>query len=591
MSRWMAPLLGLLLCMTAGCAPERARRTQAPDAPEGASGWTPKPGWSASQWMVAAANPLATAAGAEMLEAGGSAVDAVVAVQMVLTLVEPQSSGIGGGAFLLHHDGTTTTALDGRETAPSAATEDLFLRDGVPLPLAEAIVGGRSVGVPGVVRMLELAHRRHGRLPWRQLFAPAIRLAEEGFAISPRLARLIARDTALRLDPEARAYFHEPDGTPRQAGTVLRNPALAAVLRTLATEGADAFYEGRIARDIVAKVRAHSTNPGRLTEADIAAYRPVPREPLCFGYRSTRICGFPPPGSGTVALGQVLAMLESRDLRSLPPSRGAGGRWTLHPQAVHLYTEAARLAYADREAYVGDPSFVPVPVRGLLDAGYLRQRAALIAARSMGRATAGTPPGVANAATAGIDLERPSTSHVSVVDAFGNAVAMTTTIEDGFGSRQMVRGFLLNNQLTDFSLAPTNGSGALVANRVQPGKRPRSSMTPLIVFDAGTGQVRMTLGSPGGSAIINYVGKVLLGTLDWGLTVQDAIDLPNFGSRNGPTELEASRVDPALGPALESLGHEVRYIEQTSGLQAIERTGRGWFAGADPRREGTAQGR
>jgi gamma-glutamyltranspeptidase/glutathione hydrolase len=541
--------------------------------------------------MVAAANPLATDAGAEMLEAGGSAVDAAIAVQMVLTLVEPQSSGIGGGAFLLHHDGTSTVALDGRETAPAAATDTLFLRNGAPMPLTEAIVGGRSVGVPGAVRMLALAHRRYGRLPWARLFAPAIRHAERGFAIGPRLARLLAGEKALPLDPDARAYFYQPDGTPKPVGTVLRNPALAAVLRSIADEGADAFYTGPIARDIVARVQSHPTSPGTLTTADIASYAPVEREPLCFAYRSTRICGLPPPGSGTLALGQILTMLESRDLATLRPERAADGRWTLHPQAVHLYTEAARLAYADRDAFVGDPAFVPVPVRGLLDPAYLTQRATLIAARSMGRAEAGVPPGAVAAAVPGIEIARPSTSHVSVIDGLGNALAMTTTIEDGFGSRQMVRGFLLNNQLTDFSLAPTTATGGLVANRVEPGKRPRSSMTPLIVFDAGSGDVRMTLGSPGGSAIINYVGKVLLGTLDWGLSVQDAIDLPNFGSRNGPTELEASRVDPALGPALEGMGHDVRYIEQTSGLQAIERTPKGWFAGADPRREGTARGK
>ena len=563
---------------------------QAPTGPEGASGWIEKPGWSSSTWMVAAANPLATDAGAEMLAAGGSAVDAAIAVQMVLTLVEPQSSGIGGGAFLLHWDGTRVTALDGRETAPSAATEDLFLRDGAPMPLQEAIVGGRSVGAPGALRMLALAHRRHGRLPWPRLFAPAIRLCEEGFAISPRLARLLANETALRQDPEARRYFHQADGTPKVTGDVLRNPALASVLRQVASEGADAFYTGDIARAIVAKVRAHPTNPGTLSEEDLADYQPVEREPLCFTYRDVRICGFPPPGSGTLALAQILGMLEPRDLTPLAPVRQSDARWALSPEAVHLYAEAARLAYADRDAYVGDPAFVPVPVQPLLDPAYVAQRASLIGERSMGRAHFGTPPGQASAIVPGIPLERPSTSHISVVDAQGHALAMTTTIEDGFGSRQMVRGFLLNNQLTDFSLTPTGASGTAVANRVQPGKRPRSSMTPLLVFDRADGRLRMTLGSPGGSAIINFVGKVLLGTLDWRLNVQDAIALPNFGSRNGPTELELGRVDASLGKALEARGHEVRYAEQTSGLQAIERTPTGWFGGADPRREGVAVG-
>jgi gamma-glutamyltranspeptidase/glutathione hydrolase len=589
----MSRFLGLLLLtgsltLTACASPDRPAL---PQAPEAASGWIDKPGWAATSYMVAAANPLAVEAGTEMLAAGGSALDAAVAVQMVLTLVEPQSSGIGGGAFLMYWDGATVSALDGRETAPAAATPDLFMRDGAPMRTIDAIVGGRSVGAPGVVRMLALAHARHGRLPWAQLFAPAIRLCDEGFVVSPRLAGLLARETHLPKDPEARAYFYEADGRPKAAGTRLRNPALAAVLRAIAANGPDALYTGDLAAAIVAKVRSHPTNPGVLTEADLAAYRPVERDPLCFTYRTSRICGFPPPGSGTLALGQVLGMLEPRDMRALAPTRGADRRWVLAPEAIHLYTEAARLAFADREAWVGDPGFVRVPVPALLDPQYIASRAGTIGARSMGRATAGVPPGVARAALAGIPLERPSTSHISIVDAQGHALAMTTTVEDGFGSRQFVRGFILNNQLTDFSLAPADAAGAPIANRVEPGKRPRSSMTPLLVFDRASGAFRMTLGSPGGSAIINYVGKVLLGTLDWGLDVQQAIALPNVGSRNGPTELELGRVDPALGPALEARGHEVRYIDQTSGLQGIQRTATGWFGGADPRREGIARGK
>lgn len=579
-----------VLLLVMACAPDRTR-VQAPSGPpEGASGWTDKPGWSASTWMVAAANPLAVSAGVEMLEAGGSAVDAAIAVQIVLTLVEPQSSGIGGGAFLLHWDGKTMAAWDGRETAPAAATDSLFLRDGKPLPTAEAIVGGRSVGAPGVLRMLALAHQRHGRLPWATLFRPGIRLADDGFAISPRLARLLSNEKYLAMDPDARQHFYTADGMPKTEGTILRNPALAAVLRRIANEGVDVFYTGDVARAIAAKVRAHPTNPGLLTEADIAAYQPVERTPLCFDYRQARVCGFPPPSSGTVALAQIMGLLESRDLASLTPTRLDASHWTLAPEAVHLYAEAARLAFADRDAYVGDPAFVDVPVAGLLDRAYLAQRSALLGPRSMGRALPGVPPGRAAATPAAINLERPSTSHISIVDRFGNALAMTTTVEDAFGSRQMVHGFMLNNQLTDFSFAPLTAEGAAVANRVEPGKRPRSSMTPLLVFDRASGQLRMTLGSPGGSAIINYVGKVLLGMLDWKLNVQEAINLPNFGSRNGPTELEAGRVDAALGPALESRGHEVRYIDQTSGLQAIERTPTGWFGGADPRREGIARG-
>ena len=575
----------------AGCGGTPPRQDGRATAPEGASGWVEKPGWSASTWMVAAANPLAVDAGYQMLDAGGSALDAAIAVQMVLTLVEPQSSGIGGGAFLLHWDGRRVSALDGRETAPAAASEALFVRAGTPLTGTDAIVGGRSVGVPGVLRMLALAHRRHGRLPWSRLFAPAIALADHGFAISPRLARLLRGEQALAHDPMARAHFYTPDGSPKAEGTVLHNPALAAVLRAVAADGVEAFYAGPVARDIVAKVTSHATNPGLLSEADLEAYTPREREPLCFDYRSSRICGFPPPSSGTVALGQIFGMLERVPLGDHRPTRGADGRWTLDAAAVHAYAEAARLAYADRDTYLGDPDFVTVPVRGLLDAAYIAQRAALIGARSMGAAAAGVPPGWRQARATVPSLEQPSTSHISIVDGFGQALSMTTTIEDGFGSRQMVHGFMLNNQLTDFSAVPRDVAGALVANRVQAGKRPRSSMTPLLVFDKASGRLEMTLGSPGGSGIINYVGKVLVGTLDWRLTIQEAIALPNFGSRNGPTELEAGRVDPALAAALEARGHTVHLIEQTSGLQGIQRTATGWFGGADPRREGIARGR
>lgn len=566
--------------------PEAALR-----APEGASGWTDKPGWSASSWMVAAANPLAVDAGYQVLQAGGSAVDAAIAVQMVLTLVEPQSSGIGGGAFLVHWDGTRVAVLDGRETAPAAATDALFLgADGVPLDLVSAIVGGRSVGTPGVLRMLEAAHRAHGRLPWRDLFAPAIALAEGGFAISPRLATLLAQEPHLARDPAARAYFYTADAAPKPIGTVLRNPDLSAVLRQVADDGADAFYTGAVADAIVTKVRSHPTNPGLLSLSDLSAYAPAEREPLCFPYRHVRVCGAPPPGSGTLALAQILSILEGSDLAALAPTRLADGRWRLDPRAVHLYSEAARLAFADRDAYVGDADFVDVPLAGLIDPAYLRTRAVLIGERAMGTAVAGVPAG---APVAGVDAtpELPSTSHISVVDADGHAVSMTTTVEDAFGSRQMVRGFMLNNQLTDFSLAPRGADGRPVPNRVEGRKRPRSSMAPVLVFDRASGELLMTLGSPGGSAIINYVGKVLVGTLDWGLTVQEAITLPNVGSRNGPTELEADRVDSDLAAALEARGHVVRVMPQTSGLQGIQRTAGGWFGGADPRREGVARGR
>jgi gamma-glutamyltranspeptidase/glutathione hydrolase len=598
--RGLAALLAAAL-LAACAAPPQAFRYRAPDAglqaPEAASGYTDKPGWSARHFMVAAANPLATDAGYQVLKAGGSAVDAVVAVQMVLTLVEPQSSGIGGGLFLVHHDGRRVQAFDGRETAPAAATPDLFMRGGKPMGFMEGVVGGRSVGAPGALRALELAHRQHGRLPWKDLFQPAIQLAEQGFVVSPRLAMLLRDEAArpLRRDPAAAAYFFATDGTPRQAGTRLHNPELAAVLRDVAERGPVAFYEGPLARDIVASVRSHPTNPGVLGEADLAGYRAREREPLCFDYRVWRLCGMPPPSSGPLALGQMLGMLASRDLAALKPVPASFG---LEPSAdaVHLISEAGRLAYADRARYVADPDFVTLPggnASAMLNPKYLQERGALIGERSMGRANAGVPltPAVSQADDRSPEL--PSTSHVSVADAFGNTVSMTTTIENMFGAQVMVRGFLLNNQLTDFSFAPSD-KGVPIANRVEPGKRPRSSLSPLLVFDREGGRLLMSVGSPGGSAIINYVAKVLVGTLDWGLDVQQAISLPNFGSRNGPTELEQGRASPALVDALEARGHEVRLIRQTSGLQGIQRIMRDgelmWFGGADPRREGIVLG-
>jgi gamma-glutamyltranspeptidase/glutathione hydrolase len=524
-----------------------------------------------------------------MLKAGGSAVDAAIAVQLVLNLVEPQSSGIGGGAFLLHWDGKKVKAFDGRETAPGAANETLFQQDGQPMPFYAAVVGGRSVGAPGVLSMLELAHRQYGKLPWASLFEPAIRLAAQGFAISPRLASLLKSDRYLSQDPGARAYFFNPDGSPKSAGTVLKNPELAGVFRDLARQGASVFYSGQIARDIVAKVHTHPSNPGLLSEQDMANYRARERPALCFEYRQARVCGPPLPSSGTLALGEIFGMLEHTNIASDMPTRNPDGSWNLSAEAVHLYSEAARLAYADRSYYAADDAFVQVPLAGLLDQGYLKQRASLIGDWSMGLAQPGHPSGAVGSRGADRSPELPSTSQISIVDGDGHAVSMTTTIEDAFGSRQMVRGFLLNNQLTDFSFAAVDSAGRPVANRVQPGKRPRSSMAPLLVFDQ-SGQLIMTVGSPGGSAIINYVGKVLLGTLAWGLNIQDAIALPNFGSRNGPTELEQGRVPDALVSALQARGHDVKLLPQTSGLQGIMRVPDGWLGGADPRREGTARG-
>jgi gamma-glutamyltranspeptidase/glutathione hydrolase len=536
--------------------------------------------------MVAAANPLAVEAGYRMLRRGGSAVDAAIAVQLVLNLVEPQSSGIGGGAFMLVHDARTRTlvAYDGRETAPGAARPDRFLdADGKPMRFMQAVVGGRSVGVPGVVALLAAAHRAHGRLPWRELFAPAIALAERGFPVSPRLAALIASERDHFVQERVRAYFLEPDGSPRAAGTTLRNPAFARTLRTLAEHGADAFYRGPVARDVVATADGFAANPGDLTLGDLAGYRALVRRPVCAAYRVYKVCGMPPPSGGTTVL-QVLGILETWDVAAM----GAESLWS-----VHFASEAERLAFADRAAFIADPAYVPPPA-GLLDRDYLRERAALVRTdASLGQAPAGAPPEprAARKAARGVHeaLELPATSHLSIVDEAGNAVAMTTSIEWAFGSHLMTEGgFLLNNELTDFSFAP-EVAGAPVANRVEAGKRPRSAMAPTIVYDA-RGRVFMVAGSAGGPAIINHVVKALLGVLDWKLDPQAAIALPNFGSRNGPTELEAGTSLTELAPRLRALGHTVVLRPDPSGVQAIVRTKSGWIGGADPRREGVAMG-
>jgi len=557
-------------------------------APEIATGWQEKAGWSAQKYMVAAANPLATEAGYQMLKQGGSAIDAAIATQLVLTLVEPQSSGIGGGAFMMHWDGKKVRSFEGRETAPATATETLFQdANGKPLSRAEGVVGGRSVGAPGVLRMLEMVHKEYGKLSWPKLFAPAIKLAEEGFAVSPRLNALLSNERYLQRDPVAAAYFFDKDKKAWPVGHILKNPALAKTLREIAAEGADAFYRGHIARDIAAKVQGHPTNPGGLTAADIGGYQAKEREPVCSDYRAYTVCGMPPPSSGGIAIAQILGILETSKIGDYAPVNGV-----LSADAIHLMTEAERLAYADRNRYVADTDFVPLPgkgVSGLLDKSYLRRRATLIGDKSMGRARAGVPSEVKVAWGDDTALDKPSTSHLVVVDANGNAISMTTSVEDAFGSRQMVDGFLLNNQLTDFSWDSVDENGP-IANRVQPGKRPRSSMAPTLVFDKQTKQLVLATGSPGGSTIINYVSKVLVGALDWKLNVQQAISLPNFGSRNGPTELEAGRVPAALVEQLKARGHEVRQVELNSGLQGLQRTPAGWFGGADPRREGVVRG-
>ncbi|WP_201835577.1 gamma-glutamyltransferase [Microvirga zambiensis] len=550
-------------------------------APEASTGRTAKSAGSATKDMVAAANPLAAQAGREILATGGSAVDAAVAVQLVLNLVEPQSSGIGGGAFMVFWDGTTMTTLDGREMAPAAAKPERFLGpDGKPMKFYDAVVGGRSVGVPGTLRLLEAAHRNWGKLSWPQVIEPAARLAEEGFTISPRLNGLLTQEKFLQNDPVARAYFYEADGKPKAVGTVLKNPAFAKTLRIIADKGADAFYTGEIAQDIVATVTGHPTNPGDMTLEDLKAYKVQERDAVCGGYRVYRICGMGPPSSGQVAVQQIMGVLETQNMASMKPG----------PDAVHWIAEAGRLAYADRALFLADPAFVNVPVKGLTDPGYIKSRAALVDPnKSMGKAKPGDPPFQKTflwGPSQGIEF---GTSHMSIVDRNGNAVSMTTTIEDGFGARLMTKsGFLLNNELTDFSFATTEDDKP-IANRVEAGKRPRSSMAPTIVLD-GSGKLYAVVGSPGGSLIINYVAKTLVGILDWQLDPQVAADLPNVGSRNGPTELEAGTEAEAWKAGLEAKGHEVKLIEQNSGIHAIVVTPAGLIGGADSRREGVAIG-
>ena len=584
-------LLGVAVALAAcGTTADRSSSLSSPVAASGfRAGLTAT---TAAQHMAASANPLATEAGREILRAGGSAVDTAIAMQMVLTLVEPQSSGIGGGAFLMHWDGQRVQAFDGRETAPMAADENLFVTNGKPMAFYDAVVGGRSVGTPGVLRLLELAHKQHGKLSWARLFEPAIRLAEQGFAISPRLHTLLAGEKYLSRDPAARAYFYNPDGTPKAVGTLLRNPELAATLRAIAQGGAEAFYRGPIAADIVRTVRAHP-NAGRLADSDFTSYEAKERVPLCTDYKRWRVCGMPPPSSGAIAVAQMLGIFTHRNIAVAPP-QGVDARLEPQADAVHLFSEAGRLAFADRNLYVADPDFVPVDMFALTHPNYLADRAKLITDRSMGRAQPGVPAGYRLVLAEDKSPLRVATSHLSVVDRFGNALAMTTTIEDQFGARLMVRGFLLNNQLTDFSFAPSE-DGRPIANRVQAGKRPRSSMAPTLVFDRATNELVASVGSPGGSQIIGYVAKTLVGLFDWNLDVQQAIALANFGSRNGPTEVERGRVSAALIDGLKARGHEVREIDMTSGLQGIVRVqlpdGRpGWAGGADPRREGVALG-
>ncbi len=582
MNRLIHPLrpLGLMLALTL-CSATQARTPESPDAsPEAATAPSPKTLVRAKRWMVASANPLATEAGQWVLRAGGSAVDSAIAMQLVLALVEPQSSGLGGGAFMLTYEAGSrrVRSYDGRETAPGAAHEDRFIADGKPVGFMDAVNSGLAVGTPGLLRVLELAHRHQGRLPWARLFEPAIRLAEQGFPVSRRLHAQIEGNRALYAQAAARAYFY-PDGQAAPVGYLLKNPVFAEVLRQVAAQGANAFYLGDIAHDIVQAVRSHP-QPGDLSLDDLARYRPLERTPVCAQYRKLDLCGMGPPSSGGIAVLQMLGMLEQHRVDEMMP---------LSLEAVHYFAEAGRLAYADRDRYLADPDFVRVPVRALLDPGYLRQRGAQIDSRlSMGTALPGDP--VRFLAWRGRDNapDLPSTTHLVAVDTYGNGVSMTSTIESEFGSKIFVRGFLLNNQLTDFSLSPRDSQGIRVANRVEPGKRPRSAMAPMIV--TRNGELYLLTGSPGGSAIINFVAKTLIGVIDWGMDVQQAIAHPNMGSRNRDSELERGTELETLVSRLRDKGHRISLLPMPSGVQAIMKTREGLSGGADPRREGVAAG-
>lgn len=576
-------LIALVLTMS----PLQAQQASDVRAPEAAGALATAPKAATSRnWMVTAANPLAAEAGAQMLRAGGNAVDAMVAVQLMLGLVEPQSSGLGGGGFLVYWDAATRTltSFDGRETAPRAATPTLFQNaQGQPLAFMEAVIGGRSVGTPGTPALLETVHRRYGRLGWETLFAPALAQAENGFAVSPRLAGLIAGDVdTLARDPAARAYFLDAAGAPLAEGTVLKSPAYAQTLRLLREGGAAAFYDGALAQEIVAAVRG-AANPGLLDEEDLADYRVKERAPVCGAYRGLEVCGMGPPGSGALTLGQILGLLEPYDLKALGPTS---------PEAWRLIADASRLAFADRERFMADSDYVPMPTKGLLAQDYLAQRAKLLQGDdALPQVAPGNPTwdhaAIVPERADGLAPELPSTTQITIVDAQGNIVSMTSTIEAGFGSRLMVGGFLLNNELTDFSFR-SQKDGVPVANRVEPGKRPRSSMTPTIVLKDG--KPVLALGSPGGSQIIGYVAKTLIAHLDWGMSLPDAIAAPNVLARFDAVEIEAGTAAEALAPGLAALGFSVKAGAMTSGVQAVAITPEGLIGAADPRREGVAIG-
>ncbi|RJG48502.1 gamma-glutamyltransferase [Motilimonas pumila] len=539
---------------------------------------------TARHTMVVTANPHATNAALAILKLGGSAVDAMVSAQLVLGLVEPQSSGIGGGAFMLYFDQHKQQLLsyDGRETAPSNIPDNIFIdKDGKPLPFFEAVVGGRSVGVPGVIALMAKSHQQHGKLPWQTLFQPAIELAQKGFVVSPRLHTLLTKDAArLSQDEAAKAYFYDNQGNAVAAGATLKNPAYAHSLTLIAKQGTAGFYQGPLAKAMVDKVSRHTTNPGYLSMQDMQEYQAKLRSPVCSDYRQVKVCGMGLPSSGGLTVNQSLALLANSNLAEMGPNS---------PESWRLIGEASRLAFADRGKYMADPDFYQGPNLNLLAPEYIRQRQNLL--QPGGKARAAMPPGQPDMAmpqanlSAEVSIEQPSTTHFAIRDQAGNLVSMTSSIENVFGSRLMVGGFLLNNQLTDFAFSPKQ-AGLDVANKVAPGKRPRSSMAPTIVFKSN--QPYLVIGSPGGSRIINYVLTTLIAHLDWGMTLQQAIELPHMVNRFGSYELEAGTAATKFEASLKAMGYEVTVKDLNSGLHGFIIDGNSIISGVDTRREGSA---
>ena len=550
--------------------------------PEAATGRNEKTAYSAKEFMVVAANPFASWAGKNILAKGGNAIDAAIAVQAMLTLVEPQSSGIGGGAFILYWDNKAKklVTFDGRETAPKAARPDLFMQGKEPMAWRDAVVGGKSIGVPGVLKALDMAHKEYGKLPWNSLFNDTIDKATEGFKVSDRLSKLLAAEIhpGLKQFRSSSVYFY-PAGQPLAKDSIKKNSALARTLMTIASEGADSFYQGDLAKKMASAAQFTITNPGVLSEEDFAEYTAIKRSAVCGPYKEFKICGMPPPSSGGVNVLQILRMLEPFELARYPVNG---------TEALHLFTQASRLAFADRDMFIADADFSRLPFAALINQSYLSDRARLIdAKKDMGTIYAGQPFPLLNLGSDDA-YELPNTSHFSIVDKEGNAVSMTTSIEFAFGSGVFVEGFLLNNQMTDFSINPYRNNRP-VLNRLEPRKRPRSAMSPTMVFDKN-GELVLLVGSPGGSRIINYVAQTLIGVLDWKLDIQQAINLPHITNRNDYTALEKDTAAELLAPALRAKGHDVKIIDLNSGLHGIQIQDGVLIGGADPRREGVAVG-